>query len=215
MNGSQWILDTPCAAGARSTSSHPAVPSGKSPWTNVSLSYVAARHYQNPWFSLDSMPWYWLTLGWYQCFLFGFENTQEFYRIALNSSDFSPKYLIFPDFLKHFTKKSQNQGPIEVRKPVDCTRYRDDNNKNPPHQNDNNKSRRENSGDFERIIRTEKKFGFWKNDNNKLESGQQLMKLTSGICRFRDLFRTMFLRLFWQGVNKNVPARKGPYQSME
>ena len=29
-----------------------------------------------------------------------------------------------------------------------------------PPQNDNNKSRRENSGDFERIIRTEKKFGF-------------------------------------------------------
>ena len=29
-----------------------------------------------------------------------------------------------------------------------------------PTQNDNNKSRRENSGDFERIIRTEKKIGF-------------------------------------------------------
>ena len=39
--------------------------------------------------------------------------------------------------------------------------------KPPPPQSDNNKSRRENSGDFERIIRTEKKIGFWKNDNNK------------------------------------------------
>ena len=32
-----------------------------------------------------------------QCF-FGLENTQEFHRILVNSSDFAPKYLIFSNF---------------------------------------------------------------------------------------------------------------------
>ena len=48
-------LDTPCAAGARSTSSHPAVLLNS--WTNVSLSYVAARHFQSSSILVSTRAW--------------------------------------------------------------------------------------------------------------------------------------------------------------
>ena len=40
----------------------------------------------------------WPQLGGRQCFFSTFENTQEFHRILVNSSDFAPKYLIFSNF---------------------------------------------------------------------------------------------------------------------
>ena len=47
------LLDTPCAAGARSTSFHPAVDLNQR-----SISYVAARHYQNCLISACTRAWH-------------------------------------------------------------------------------------------------------------------------------------------------------------